>query len=326
VNTAKQPPSLTLGKAIDAKSLAGGNVWVISINDSDQIIANIQSGVDSAAQAAGLGVHNVDARGSATTASQGISNAVASGASAIVIIAVKTADVGGALAKASKNAIPVVSAYEKGSSPHQLFAVVSPNNKLAGKYQGAEALALTGCDTHALVVNSPVLTAQQEFEAGAKAEINKVCAKACTVDKVTYQLSSEATDVPQKVSNALRRNPKINVLITGNDGTAQESIPAIQRLGSDAKIVGQGGIASSLKRIQKGKVQVADIVQPPGQVAGWMLMDQALRAMLHQPPSPDDDIPIRLITTENIGNGKLSSLFPDFVNYQAKFKETWGLS
>jgi ABC-type sugar transport system substrate-binding protein len=317
--------TLTVGPKINAKSLAGKNIWIIGIDNAQQVIADIQSGVDAGAGAVGIKVTNFDAQGSASNAAKGVAEAVAANASAIIIDAVATADIGGPLAQAKAKGIPVISAYEASATPGLLYNVVQPRNAEDGAYQGAEALALTNCQPNALYINSPVFSAQQQFAAGAKAEISKVCGSSCTATTVTYDPSTLATQVGPEVQNALQRNPAINVVIAGTDDVAIVAVPAIQKLESKAVLIGESGETASLKMVQGKEVELADVSNPSNEVTGWMLVDQAIRAMLHDPPAPQDYIRSRLVTADNVGDGSLSNLFPNFVNYQSAYKADWSV-
>jgi ABC-type sugar transport system substrate-binding protein len=142
---------------------------------------------------------------------------------------------------------------------------------------------------------------------------------------VTYDPSTLATQVGPEVQNALQRNPAINVVIAGTDDVAIVAVPAIQQLGSKAVLIGESGETASLKMVQSKEVELADVSNPSNQVTGWMLVDQAIRAMLHDPPASQDYIRSRLVTADNVGDGSLSVLFPNFVSYQSAYKADWSV-
>jgi ribose transport system substrate-binding protein len=325
LKTATAANTLTVGPKVGVKPLAGKSIWIIGIDNAQQVIADIQSGVDAGAKSAGLKVTNFDAQGSASNAAKGVSEAVAANASAIIIDAVATADIGGPLAQAKAKGIPVISAYEASSTPGLLFSVVGPLNTQDGQYQGAEALALTNCKPDALYINSPVFSAQQQFAAGSKAEISKVCGSSCTATTVSYDPANLATQVGPEVQNALQRNPKINVVIAGTDDVAIVAVPAIQKLSSKAVLIGESGEPASLKMVEAKQVELADVSNPSNQVTGWMLVDQAIRAMLHDPPASQDFIRSRLVTAGNVGDGSLQTLFPNFSNYTSEYTADWSV-
>lgn len=322
---AEAPVPLKIGPTLNASSLRGKKLWVIGIDNEQSVIADIQQGIDAAAKAAGMQVTNFDAQGLANKAVEGVSEAVANHPAGIIIDAINTKDIGGPLAAAQKAGIPVVSDYEPAQTPGTVTALVTDDASFTGRAQAALALSSTNCHTSALFIDSPIFSAQISAADATKSMFSQTCPQTCSTSAINYDPATLATTVGPAVSNAVQRNPKINVVLAETDDVAVYAVPALQAMSSPVKLVGGGGEQANLQFISKGQVQIGDVATPSNQFTGWITADQIFRLLLHQPQSQYDVIPQRLITQQNVGDGSASSLFPAFNNFEQKFLTAWGL-
>lgn len=320
------PVALRIGPKLNVSSLRGKSIWVIGVDNEQAVIASIQSGVDAAAAAAGLKVTNFDAQGQTSKAVQGVSEAVANHAAGIIVDAINTKDISGPLSDAKAAGIPVISDYEPASQPGTIAAVVTDSATLTGRAQGAVALNETDCNTKSLFIDSPIFSAQIAAANATTQFYKEVCSSSCTTSTVNYDPATLATTVGTSVSNAVQRDPQINMVLAETDDVAIYAVPALEALSSNVKLAGGGGETANLKFIKDGTVQIADIATPSNEFTGWISADQLFRAMLKEPLSKYDVIPQRLVTKDNLGDGSITTLFPAYTNFESKFKTAWGLS
>jgi hypothetical protein len=62
---------------------------------------------------------------------------------------------------------------------------------------------------------------------------------------------------------------------------------------------------------------------------GWAIMDQSVRAMLGLPPVADENIPVRLFTTQNVQGLTLTAgqnaAWYGTADYVGEYKKLWGV-
>jgi ribose transport system substrate-binding protein len=323
LSTATQSPPFNLAPAVDAKSLRNKTVWFISVDNSYPLLVNNETGFKAAGAALGWTVRVVDAQGELSNAAQGISEAVAARASAIVIDGIATESIQTALKAAQSAHIPVVSAYEPSVVPGQLAAVVDANNGLAGNWMGAEALSQTHCKGTLLYVGDNIYTASNQAYQGAAQYVAKVCPD-CKVKFLEVPTATAGTNEVPAVENAMRANSSIDALLVSSGEFVLYAVSAVRDLGKTTPVVGNGGDPTNIQQIASGDtLQVSDIGNGSEELTGWELADQVVRALLGKPASPYDAIPEILITKANAGE---SDLLPTYDGYAAKYEANWGLS
>jgi ribose transport system substrate-binding protein len=186
-------------------------------------------------------------------------------------------------------------------------------------------LGHTNCDLDAAILGASVIAPHALSAAGAAAEIKAQCST-CKSTFVNLDLTKLVTDAGSQAQQTLRRDPKINVLMSCFDGAVPLIVAGMNQSGiKNVPIISQDGTDASIGFIRSGtSPQVADVALPPTSYIGWAYMDQALRALTGAAPA-SGVLPSRLIDSTNVGASG-TDLFPSFSDYKTQFEKLWGVT
>jgi ribose transport system substrate-binding protein len=301
----------------------GKSVWFVANDENESLISSIEKGVQQAGAAAGLKVVNFDGQGAATTENQGVSEAVAQHADAIILQGITPSIVSGPLAEAFDAHIPVIDSFN--SSPDDplngLYAHVTANFRQYGQLEADFALAQTDCKLNLEAFTSTTFQSLVEAAAGIKQEVSKLCGSSCSTEFYNVAPTDLATAVGPLVTTSLARNPKTNFMLATYDGIGSYMVPALQEIGSSVETMSQTGEQQDLQYVAQGTL-TADLSYPPLQYIGWAEIDEVGRALAGQ-PAVTENLPAQLFTKSNIN---IQNPFPSFGNYESAFEKLWGRS
>jgi ribose transport system substrate-binding protein len=317
------------GDQLDLAELQGKTVALVTLDLSVPFVQAVVAGFEEAAKAAGVEVTIFDAKGSSATASQGVDQAVASGAAAIVAFGVNFDQIAGSVAGAQAADIPVVGTMniDANSAPEQGSAgSVSVDYYESGRLLSAYAIAETDGPVHAAYQNLPSIATFTAMLQGVQDGFKEFCPQECTltVDDLTQSDFKKATE--GLTASEIARDPDLNWVLTAIDGIAQFTIPAIELAGKqDAIQVGSiNAVTANLEFIADGRVQASDVGNNNTWL-GWAAMDRALRAASGQPATMSE-VPIKMFDAQTLTGVDIAdedALF-DNVDYRADYTALWG--
>jgi ribose transport system substrate-binding protein len=329
VETAKASPKPNYPTAtVDTAKAKGKNVWIIQ-STITPLVTDVTKAFQSAGDAAGVKTTVINGNGSVSTTVTGVSQAIAQHASAIVLFAVSVAEVKAQVAQAKAAGIPVIDTFNgdtgQDMSAQGVFGHVSEDSTAAGKTVADWMLAHTECKLDAAILGASVIAPHALSAAGAAAEIKAQCAT-CKSIFVNLDLTKLVTDAGGQAQQTLRRDPKINVLMSTFDGAVPLIVAGMNQSGiKNVPIISQDGTDASIGFIRsKSSPQIADLALPPVSYIGWAYMDQALRALTGAAPA-SGVLPSRLIDSTNVGTSG-TNLFPSFSDYKTQFEKLWGVT
>jgi ABC-type sugar transport system substrate-binding protein len=305
----------------------GKNVWYVAPSLATGYALAVSQGIKAAGDASGIKVTVWDSRGLPAQMASGIERAIADHANVIIIHAISPSLVTPQLNAAADAKIPVISvlnALDPKNLPHGITATFDPDVNQLGKLMADYALSSSGCKANAGVFywpSSPILVAMSD---AIGKEFGRIC-KACDLKTSTFELATMATTLPQQTANFLRANPNITHLIATFDTAATYMMQGIATAGSKALVVGANGNDPNLDIIRKGGPEIGDVAYPPGQYAGWYLLDQAARLIQGQKSATNRFLPIQAIDRTNVGKETtLAAVWPKLNGYESFFKKNWG--
>jgi len=164
-------------RTVDAKSLKGKSVWLITPNATPTIIPQANA-FKQALTTAGLDPTVFIGQGTTANWNQGVSEAVAQHADAIVIFAITPSDLGGSLPSAEAKKIPIIDAFDASpASPPAtgIYGNVNNDSTAMGAAMAEWVLADSKCDAHLLSGNIPAFTISQQTIQSLNGTLTKNC-------------------------------------------------------------------------------------------------------------------------------------------------------
>jgi ribose transport system substrate-binding protein len=270
-------------------------------------------GAAAAAKALGWTTTMYDGKGDPVTQNNVVTQAINSGANAVLMAGVDPAQIGSALALAKSKNIPVGS-MTQGIEPGNGIAFdIGADYVQSGVIMGSWIVA----DSAGKAVLLP--TNDKEF-ASTLAIVNSAIAtvKECSDCKVKttefFVGSNIGNGLGQRIASALQRQPDVNYLIGAFDPAVGDMVPAITNAGlaDRVKIISDVGLTQNLEFIKNGNVQAADVVYD-NTYTGYAAVDQMIRilngkelwknASAKNPAAAyNENAPQHLTTKENVGD------------------------
>jgi ribose transport system substrate-binding protein len=329
----KQVPSTEgLGEPIDVASLAGKTIYSIPIDAKLEFYQVGQAAMKKIAEEAGLEYVTFPADGTPTSHQQGIAQAIAAGAGAILLDGPLPENLVPQIEEANAAGIPVIPLHLSDKSeppleltPYEAFAPFNDGARLATLYAVQE---LDGEPVKALVIEASgtgpsagmvqTITDTLANEAPEGSEV---------VATINSQVPQWSTEIQPAVQSALLKDPSINAVIPIYDSMALFAVPGIQQAAADRNIgvYSFNGTPAVMKMIKDGVVRM-DAAENPDWVA-YVNLDTAFRAMLGADPIPGVSGPLRVIDATNVdetGNPPESGKgFGE--DYPQAYRTMWGL-
>lgn len=260
------------------KAQTGKNVWAISCGDFVESCSVVTDYTLTAGKAIGWDMTRFDAKVDPAKAADGIRQAIADDADAIIVSAFDCTLVKAALKDAKEADVVTYGsgttncddpiAGDGGEGLYTLTDIVPPGTGPGwanftinwGEDKGNYAVAETGGKAKAINVTQTdfpnIALISQGFDKAIKS--CKGCEVVDTVEYTSAQLSSNA--LTQNVTNALASNPDANVLHLPVDSLLANVGPAIQESGRSKDLLvvgGEGNFKSNIEQIRKDGTQDA---------------------------------------------------------------------
>ncbi|WP_291051931.1 sugar ABC transporter substrate-binding protein [Herbiconiux sp.] len=324
VEAAMEPSALVAPEApLDLAGLAGKKIWYIT-NSQNQFSTEMSTGVEEAGKAAGVDVTVFDGQNSTSRYSEGINQAIAQGADGIILMAVQPAVVKEDLAAAEAAGIKVLSTLN--GDPDEPVAAGTFGNLTAdytadGELMGKWALYDSGCAADVVVVQSSPVHVWDLAAKGIEAAITDSGSDS-SVKVLDIDPAKIATDTTSQLQTALQVDPDVNYVLPVWDSAMPFISPAIAASGGTAKVLAHDGISASLELIASGKDQQGTVAMPPPGWIGWAAFDEVGRAITGA-ADPGYVIPTRLVTSDNVGDGSVGDVSPNYADYQTAFTSAW---
>jgi ribose transport system substrate-binding protein len=305
-----EPEFVAPGPAFDASKAQGKTVFNIPLSSSNQFDNAITGASEDAAEKAGVNFVNWPNQGSPAEWVQGMNAAISQGADLILLEGSPDPKLlGPQIAEAEAAGIPVVSAHlfdvsqaeEAMNSDLGLSAIMPAHHNRAGELMADYIINASKCDVNALFVTADDVSASQGIEDSFVAELEEVCGDSCSAKVVNVPIASWGQKIPGEVQSALTANPNINWVVPVYAAGMQGVLSGVRQANATDRVksVSYGGTASTNQMIQDGDVIIAQIGESP-EWNGWANMDVALRLLSGVEALEDENVPQRIIDTENV--------------------------
>ncbi|MBJ6135266.1 sugar ABC transporter substrate-binding protein [Ochrobactrum sp. Q0168] len=311
----------------------------LAIIACDMTLAGCSVSAEAAAEAAktlGWKVDIYDGRSDFATQNRLITQAVATGANAILADSINPELVKTGIAAAHAKGVIIGGIFVGSGVGKDGYAFdIGPNWKKIGEAQGDWIISSSKGKAITLPLNdlefSTVVTL-----VNSSVETLKKCPDCKTLDQETFVAGDIGNGLGRRVLGLLQRNPEVSYLYGTYDPAIADMVPSIMNagLGDKVKIVGQVGNPENLKYIKEGKAQAATVALD-ATYAGWMAVDATIRMLTNVPlmksritDDPDflysGDCPFILYTKDNLP-ADLEKPWEAPINTRANFKKLWGV-
>jgi ribose transport system substrate-binding protein len=326
VDAARAPSELVLPTdPVDVKSLKGSSFYYVG-SSMNEFTLSVLEGVQAGAEAAGIDLTVWDGQGTVNRMAEGIETAIAQGADAIATNGVDPALVPEAFAAAQDAGIPIIATFAgdaNSDQPATVYSNISSDFVSDGDLISKWAMVDSGCATDLLMVYAPTIAVWDSERAGSEAAFANDCPE-CAWDSIAVDAANIATDTPSQLQTALQRNPDIEYVFMAWD-SGVPLISSIVASNPGVQVLGRDGIEASLADIAAGGSQTLTLAMPPGSWIGYATIDDMFRAASGLEPS-GIVIPGRLVDAENVGDGSIADVSPNYVGFEESFLELWSLS
>lgn len=326
------PSTENLGDPIDVASLEGKTIYSIPIDSKLEFYQEGEDAMKAIAEEAGINYVTFPSDGTPTSYQQGFAQAIANGASVIMLNGPLPETLAPQIADANAAGIQVVPLHLSDQSepplegvPFEAFAPFNEGARLAtlsavvdlgGEPVKALVIEASGTGPSAGMVQSITDTLANEAPEGSE-----------VVSIINSQVPQWSTEIQPAVQSALLKDPEINAIIPIYDSMALFAIPAIQQAAPDRNIgvFSFNGTPAVMALIKDG-VMRANAAENPEWVA-FVNLDTAFRAMLGVDPIPGVSGPLRLIDATNVDEtGTPPQSGKGFgTEYPDAYRALWGL-
>ena len=333
IDAAKLIPSTSdLGEPIDISSLEGETIYSIPIDAKLEFYQVGEVAMAAIAEDAGINFVTFPSDGTPVSFQQGFAQAIAKGASAIVLNGPLPETLAPQIKDANDAGIPVIPLHlsDLGEPllegiPYEAFAPFNEGARLATLYS---VMDLAGEPVKALVLEASGTGPSAGMVGSIK---DTLASEAPEGSEIVTLLNSEvpnwSTEIQPAVQSALLANPEINAVIPIYDSMALFAIPGIEQAAADRNIgvYSFNGTPAVMDLIPGGTMR-ADAAENPDWVA-YVNLDTTFRAMLGAPATPGSANPLRLIDASNVAEtGTPSESGKGFGDeYPAAYRSLWGL-
>lgn len=309
---------------LDTANLEGESFWFITVA-MNQFSIDMYTGFEEAAAAAGATSTSFDSEGAVSKSSEGIEQAVAQGASGIVLVGIEPTLVAEPLVAAEAAGIPVLS-FENDTYGADVVAGTFGNMTADFARNGAVGAAWsavqTGCATNMVLLESSLLPIWTALTDGAEAELDRLCPETCTAKTIDVDLANVSTSISSQLQTALQVDPGVTHVFAAWDSAVPFVGPAVASAAGEIQVMGHDGTTAAIQTIVAGHDQQFTMATPPIDWIGWSAFDVTARAFLGD-ETESFLLPARLIDFENIGDGSVQTIFPAYVDYQDAFVAAW---
>jgi ribose transport system substrate-binding protein len=314
----------------------GKTVFYVPLTQQAPQFAVTQAALQVAFDKVGVKLQVCDGQANPTGVSACLDQATKAQAGAVITDSIPNALAANAFAAVEAAGIPVLNTDQIEDSAHpaaeKLGYIYAPGSELM--VAAADWIISDSKGKGSVVINqSTDGPAPVAYVAAAQKEFSAECPD-CTVTINPVSTSNFALIAPS-TSSALLKTPNVGYIVTEFEQFLQPTQGGVQQAGKTATVKGVSGAAqlSGLQMLAKKNFLFASVGQASA-YQGWISADAVLRMMTGTSGAdlPEYTIPIRLFTSDNIGDIKLtdeaqaSGEWFGPSNYTDSFLKLWGVN
>jgi len=275
-----------------------------------------------AGDALGWDVTVVDGQFDPSVYSRSIQQAIDEDYDGVIIDAISASAVAGPI-EAARGAGLVVGSYDSLNEVSETGVSydVQASTDAQGEAMAAYMIWKTEGRANAFVLNSPEFQAPFAWTETAAQEIED-CSSCSIVDQQNFTAGDAATRLPQLTVSAATQNPDMNVMIASYDAAMLASIPSMQQAGIlENVMVGTfNGVSPAIELVRQGSLTAT--VGGAMEWGAWAAMDNMNRVLAGE-DAVEQNVPIRLITADNVDDIEPGGPWDGDVDYQSEYQAIW---
>lgn len=275
-----------------------------------------------AGEALGWDVTVVDGKFDPRVYSRAIQEAIDSNADGIILDAISAGAVAEPVARARAAGL-VVGSYDSANEvkPDGVSYEVIAQPEAQGKAMSDYMIWKTGGEAKAFMLNAPEFAGPSTWLKAAADGI-RACETCTVVEEQSFVAGDAATRLPQLALSTARQNPEMNVLIASYDAAMLQAIPSMQQAGmlDRVKVGTFNGISPALQFVRDGVLTAT--VGGAMEWGAWAAMDNMNRVLAGR-EAVEQNVPIRLITAENIDSIEPGGPWTGDVDFRKAYTEIW---
>jgi ribose transport system substrate-binding protein len=298
------PTFTTPGPAFDASDARGKTVFVIPYSSAIPFLNAINDSLVKVGKQYGVKVAVYANQGRSNQWVQGMNQAIAQKASAIVLGA-PPEQLGPQLEQAKAAGIPVqvLHLYDRVMpKPRNVTSTVFAPFTDAARLMGDWVITDTNGKASALILTDASVPPSRYIVAAMRAEFRAHC-PSCKATVVDVPAADWATKLQSATQSALLAHPDINYVVPIYDSASQFAVPGIHAAGraGKVKIASYNGTPFVLEDIRTKNTVAMDVGESQDWI-GHANMDQVLRMITGHRPLPAAQTPIRVFDQSNIAD------------------------
>jgi ABC-type sugar transport system substrate-binding protein len=190
-----------------------------------------------------------------------------------------------------------------------------------GEAMAAYMIWKTGGEANAYVLDAPEFNAPSAWTQKALADIED-CSSCTLIGSQDFTAGDAATRLPQLTVSLAQQHQDMNVMITSYDAAMLAAIPSMDQAGAlDRVMVGTfNGVSPALQLIRDGKLTAS--VGGAMEWGVWATFDNMNRLFAGE-EAIEQNVPIRLITAENIDTIEPGGPWTGDIDYAAEYQKIW---
>jgi ribose transport system substrate-binding protein len=326
------PPFVAPNGAFSVSSLKGKEIACVIVDETTPSLLSTLQGVQSADALVGIKTTVYNAQDAPTQMTAGVAEAVATHASAIVLIGISSQLTAKELISAKQAHIPVVMANNSepdASAPGQgsganIYATAAPDYTLQGKLAADAAIVATGGDAKALLFTTDGIQPAPAVLEGLQ-EGMAACSTCTVLDTSHVQLQDWFNgNLASLTASVLSTKHAANVILPIYVTMATFMMPAARQAGAGSvQFFSTSAPPDEAKELETFP-ELGGLAGMSDNEIGWLATDQAMRGMLGLAPG-NPTIPTRYLTAATVkqAGDTEGGLYGNA--YIAGYKKLWGL-
>jgi ABC-type sugar transport system substrate-binding protein len=257
-------------------------------------------GFADAAQHVGWRTQNIDPAGDPEKMRQAVETAIRLKADGILLAATPPSVVKAAVQEAKAKGIKVINSLE---SPNELFDANSTTDHIAaGRASAAYTTVASEGKAKVIVINDPEFQSVTDWHQGFTDGLKEFCPGCQVVKDFDFQIANLQTQLPTQFQAVLQANPTANFVWAAYDPVALAIEPVIARSPQAGKIqiVSNNGDSPALTDIKTGNKALTATVAYPIEWQSYVALDQMNRLFAGQKPESTVNVPIKVMSKDNI--------------------------
>lgn len=319
----KQP-----GPAFDASEAKGKKVLYLAVDLSIPVTQTFYDAFAEAGREVGVEVDKFDGKGEVSEFNRGMETAISQNYDAVILLSISPKLVAGAVADAKQAGVHVIEALNGDPGKPQLSDVaasVSFCYSCAGALMANYVIADSGGDATGTIFISEEVTSGIDELRGITDEFDELCPE-CDFVTDDVPIAEWSKGLPTATRSALLSRPDTNYLMPLYDGMALSLVPAVVQANKpDVKVVSFNATPAVMEMMADGGPMTADVGGANAWL-GWGIADQTFRVLTGQPPVEDENIPLRMFTTENLNEINLDGPEVEWygsADFKGNYKKLW---